>query len=148
MASLLITSVPPGYQQAPDSVADTGPSDLDKAASDDGAPDARQVLVSAQFVAGYQRLWQSGENRIIVAIYRFGSPSGAATYLARTKATNAVPDPGTQLTPFPIAAISGSQGLLATSTDGHDALATFAIHGTEATPSVASTLSLEQYQRL
>ena len=57
LEALVISSVPVGFVAQPDAVGDTGPSDLAKAARDDGQPDALQALRAEGFVRGYQRLW-------------------------------------------------------------------------------------------
>ena len=48
LAAKMIATVP-GHSLQPDSVGDTGPSDLNKAADDDGEPGARAVLVKDGF---------------------------------------------------------------------------------------------------
>ena len=83
MAKLLITSVPSGYAQQPDSVGDTGPSDLAKAIRDDGSPDARAVLTQDGFVVGYQRLWRTADKReIIVFLFTAKYAASAPIFLA------------------------------------------------------------------
>src|SRR5438132_12335493 len=52
LATLLIADLPAGYIQQPDTVGDTGPSDLAKAARDDGKPDAAGALTADRFLAG------------------------------------------------------------------------------------------------
>jgi hypothetical protein len=82
LEDLLITSVPEGFVQIDDDVADTGPSDLAKAVRDDGGPDAEAVLTDAGFVGGYQRSWQTEDasGLIIVFLYQFSDASGASSY--------------------------------------------------------------------
>lgn len=79
LEALLITDPPAGYSQQPDSVGDTGPSDLAKAIRDDGEADAKQALISEGFVRGYQRMWAtaSGSDQIVVFLYQFASAAGA-----------------------------------------------------------------------
>ncbi len=78
MAARLVTVVPAGFMVQPDGVGDTGPSDLAKAARDDGTPGAEQALRSEGFVRGYQRLWIGPDDaEIIVIVYQFETPVGA-----------------------------------------------------------------------
>lgn len=106
LADLLLADVPDGFVQQPDDVGDTGPSDLTKAARDDGGPDAEQVLRDAGFRRGYQRLWMDDDqtSQIVVFLYEFDDAAGAAAYaqdgletfasngFARTTAIDGVPD--------------------------------------------------------
>ena len=85
LAALLITNPHAGYRQQPDSVGDTGPSDLAKAIRDDGEPDARQALLSERFVRGYQRMWAtaSGADQVVVFLYQFATDAGATASYSR-----------------------------------------------------------------
>lgn len=85
LEQLLVTSVPEGFAQVDDELGDTGPSDLAKAIRDDGEPDAEQVLTDAGFVRGYQRFWETEDQSglIIVFLYEFSDPDGAAAYAER-----------------------------------------------------------------
>jgi hypothetical protein len=116
---LLITSVPAGYLQQPDSVGDTGPSDLAKAVSDDGGgSDAKAALVKDGFVGGYQRLWQTAdENRIIVFIYQFADAAGATEYHNRTVAEQRS-DPSGKPAEFAVPQIPTAVGLEPYGADG------------------------------
>jgi hypothetical protein len=81
----LLTAAPAGFVVQPDSVFDTGPSDLAKAIRDDRHPDAARVLINDQFLQGYQRLWLNrAQDQVIVFLYQFGSPTGAAAYYQRS----------------------------------------------------------------
>lgn len=86
LENLLITSLPEGFVQIDDDIADTGPSDLAKAVRDDGGADAEAVLTDAGFVSGYQRSWQTEDESglIIVFLYEFSDAGGAASYGDRT----------------------------------------------------------------
>jgi hypothetical protein len=79
LAALLITDPPAGYRLQPDSIGDTGPSDLAKAIRDDGEADAKQALISEGFVRGYQRMWATaaGGDQIVVFLSQFLSAAGA-----------------------------------------------------------------------
>ena len=85
VAAKLIDQIP-GFKLQPDNVGDTGPSDLAKAADDDGSTNARQTLTQAGFVAGYQRLFtnDSGDTMFALALYEFSSSTGAADYASST----------------------------------------------------------------
>src|SRR5207253_2023084 len=90
LESRLISAVPAGFKQEADNVGDTGPSNLEKAAADDGETDAKDVLTRDGFVAGYQRLWTSGagqDNQIVDFLYQFKTAGGASDYLQRQVAS-------------------------------------------------------------
>lgn len=82
LAAKLIAAVP-GYALQPNSVGDTGPSDLDKAVRDDGGPNARKELTSDHFVAGYQKLFLPPDKGryVIFFVYQFADAAGATRYL-------------------------------------------------------------------
>ena len=81
LEALLITNLPAGYVRQDDGINDTGPSDLAKALADETSAEGENVLRASGFVHGYQRLWttQTG-NRIIVFLYQFATPQGAAAH--------------------------------------------------------------------
>ncbi len=99
LADRIITRVPSGYVQQPFDVGDTGPSDLAKAARDDGERNATQVFRSEGFVRGYQQLWVDEKQRqIIVFVYQFKTHVGARRDFARTVAAYRLkPPPGTHV---------------------------------------------------
>lgn len=103
LEGLLVTSVPEGYIQIDDAIADTGPSDLAKAVRADGGTDAEAVLTGAGFVSGYQRSWQTEDETglIIVFLYQFSDSSGASSYGARTIETFDS-DPTLEAVPFEV----------------------------------------------
>ena len=157
LAGVLLTSLPPGYAQAPDGAAQTGPSDLAKAVSDDGGSDARPVLVFDQFVAGYQRMWTNGGNQIIEFVYEFGTPNGAVAYGQRQFAAEDVAPSGDQVGPFAVPGIPGARGLMISGNDGPVDLVLFTragflveivMNGTDATEQAATALATAQYGRL
>ena len=157
LARLLLNGLPPGYQQAPDSAGQTGPSDLAKAADDDGGPAAKQVLMFDQFVAGYQRMWTRGNSQIIEFLYEFGTPRGAVAYGERQLAGDATAPSGDQLTPFAVPNIPGARGFAISGSDGPADVVLFTragflvqivINGTDASAPAAATLAAEQYNRL
>jgi hypothetical protein len=80
LSQLLITAGPSGFAQQPDSTGDTGPSDLAKAARDDGKPDATSVLKKDGFVAGYQRLWADPKGGTYVVVYALAAEVASAQF--------------------------------------------------------------------
>lgn len=157
LESKLLKNVPAGYKQEADDVADTGPSDLEKAVRDDGSPDARDALTKAGFVAGYQRLWTKPEADIIVFLYQFNDPAGAASF--NTRITTGLGDSGegTTATPFAVNGVPGAQAFAITSPGGKAAVVGFTrgvyvvqvlMHGNDATPPIAGDLAQAQYDNL
>ena len=115
-ASLLITSVPDGFAQQIDSVADTGPTDLAKAALDDNSPNARRALLVTGFVRGYQRLWtgldaQQNDSQNFIFLYEFQSQKGAEGYAEHWRQTDVQNATGAAPTTFSPAYMPGSVGL-------------------------------------
>ena len=116
--------VPSGFILQSDNVGDTGPSDLAKAVRDDGSADARQVLVHAGFVRGFQRLWvkSGGNDENILFLYEFAAPSGANEYLQYSRRSQA----GAKVQPFAVASIPAAYGLKAADKTGSTAAILFA----------------------
>ena len=150
----LLATMPAGYQRQPDSVGDTGPSDLEKAVRDDGSPDARQVLTRDRFLGGYQRLWKKGPGELIVFVYQFAAPAGAADYTQRPIA-DLRSSPGTS--EFVVPGIPGAKGLRHTGADGASVVVMFArgtyasqvvVNGADATPAFVTKLAQQQYAKL
>jgi hypothetical protein len=111
----IVTKVPRNFVAQPDEVGDTGPSDLAKAAKDEGATDGGKELRSEKFLRGYQRLWIGPEHaQIIVFVYQFGSAAGARHHFARTTKRSGKPPPGvhtftaTFLPPEQVSGIAGT----------------------------------------
>ena len=155
LVARLLAQLPPGYEQEPDSVGDTGPSDFEKAVRDDGGPDARQVLQADGFVAGYQRLWTKGEESTVIDfVYQFSGPPGAAHYLERTMAT--FTDEGTT-SELAVPGVPGAKGIRIAEDDEHTAvvfltrgpfLAQIVVIGRDAMTDVPVELARQQYDRL
>jgi hypothetical protein len=175
---LLIRTVPAGFEQQPDDVGDTGPSDLDKAASDDGDDEdnheGRDVLVANGFVAGYQRLWAKGvttgedgepnvdeADEIVDFLYCFKTAEGAAAYMQRSVDGNEESvAPEDHVTTFTVSGIPGSKGWVGGSTeDGYGAVVLFTKGGfmvqlvmsgatTADYRGLVSALTRDQYGRL
>ena len=109
LEALITDDVPTGFEQQPDAVGDTGPSDLAKAIRDDGNDDAEQVLTDLRFRRGYQRLWQTEDgDQLIVFLYEFCDPADAAKYLQRFQADFGSADFG--LSSFEVADPAGATG--------------------------------------
>jgi len=93
LASLVITSVPSGFPQQVDAVADTGPTDLAKAALDDNSVNARRALLVTGFVQGWQRLWSGvdavqNDGQNFIFLYQFRSALGADGYAKHWRDTD------------------------------------------------------------
>ncbi|MCU1376165.1 MAG: hypothetical protein JWO68_3451 [Actinomycetia bacterium] len=154
----LISDVPAGWEQQPDDVGDTGPSDLEKAVRDDGQDDARQVLTADGFVAGYQRLWAKGEDgQIIDFLYQYDTAEGAAHQNARMAQLNSQPEAGVTEEPFAVPGIPGATGSHLSGPDGSAAFVMFTrdgyavqlrVNGPEATPELLTSLARQQYEKL
>jgi hypothetical protein len=93
LADLILSTGPAGFEQQPDAVGDTGPTNLAKATNDDISQDGRRALLSAGFEAGYQRQWTSIDptgntpNQDFVFLYRFATPAGAQSYVQHWQVT-------------------------------------------------------------
>jgi hypothetical protein len=154
LETLLVTAVPSGYRAQPDDVGDTGPSDLAKAASDDGDPDATAVLTSAGFVAGYQRLWvNQNDDELIVFLYQFAQPAGATSYNERSIAGSG------PATAFAVAGVPGAKGFSVSDAQNTSAVVFFTkgaylvqvVSNTsagKAQSELVTTIATDQYQRL
>lgn len=152
----LLAELPAGYEQQPDNVGDTGPSDLEKAVRDDGQPDARQVLEDDGFVAGYQRLWTKDEEGTIVDfVYRFSRPEGATHYRDRTLESF---EDEANVTELAVPGVPDAKGIRVVEDDEHTAvvfvtrggfLGQVVVIGPEAaTDDVPVALARQQYDRL
>jgi hypothetical protein len=161
LAQRLVARVPPEFELQADNVGDTGPSDLAKAVKDDGAPGAEAALRAEGFVRGYQRLWAGPKDaEIIVYVYQFATPTGAAKDFARDNAAiHSEAPPGA--TAFTVAGIpaGSSEALAGKSSDVSAAIVLFttgaynvqvishgpALAGLQAR---AAQIAQDQYQRL
>ncbi len=104
LAKKLVSSID-GYEIQPDSVGDTGPSDLDKTVDDTGGGnEIRTQLTVDDFVVGYQRYFakSSGDRDIVVFAYQFGDPAGAKNFVATIIEIALEPKGG--VTPKPLSA--------------------------------------------
>jgi hypothetical protein len=154
-------SVPEGYERTPDSVGDTGPSDLEKAVRDDGAADAREILTKTRFVRGYQRMWTGAakEDEIAAYVYQFADRAGALEYTNRLNAGLLAPAEGVTVSPFDVANIEAAVGVNIVEPNFASSSVTF-VKGpysvqmvvSSASPtgleSLAAAMAEEQYSRL
>ena len=152
LASLLITSVPDAFPQQIDSVADTGPTDLAKAALDDNSTTARRALLVTGFVRGYQRMWTGVtgspphliDNQNFIFLYQFQSAKGAAGYAEHWRENdvqNATAN-GTAPSTFSPAYMPGSIGLRIQDDTGSTGIVIFS-KGVYAVRAIANATSKE-----
>jgi hypothetical protein len=106
----LISKAPRGFVQQADDVDDTGPSDLTKAAREEGGTDP-SVLRAEGFVRGFQRLWIGPEHaQVIVSVHQFETNAGARRNFARFKrASDAQPPRGARKFTLPF--VGPTQGV-------------------------------------
>lgn len=126
LENLILHDVPGGYKLQDEDLADTGPTNLTKAALDDvsctSGCDARKELTSAGFVDGYQRQWSHIDeagltvDQDFIYLYEFDSPAGAQQYAQHWQETLLTSGGGTQLQAFTPASIPGAVGLRVTDT--------------------------------
>ena len=167
LADLILGEGPPGFEQQPDDVGDTGPTNLAKATDDDISPEAGRALVSAGFQGGYQRQWTSVDdigntlNQDFVFLYRFATPEGAEAWVRHWRVTLIDTNTGAApLTSFEPPLIPGAVGISAIDpkqgstgvvlfTKGPYAVQAFVIGGPSVDQSgAAADMAYAQYQRL
>lgn len=111
---MILKVAPSQYAREPDALADTGPTDLEKAALDDVVSrDPRAALVNAGFVRGYQRQW-SGDNTVgqnFIFVYQFATPAGAQSYLPTWRDAAIAGNTRAAPVPFSPTVIPGAIGL-------------------------------------
>jgi hypothetical protein len=126
---LILKDAPSGFTRQADSFAATGPVDLDKAVQDDpftGETEARQLLLAAGFLQGYQRQWatEPAVSQNFIYVYQFETPEGAASYITHWQAA-AVAGP-TRSAPVPFTpGLPGSVGLKGNDERGSSGLVAF-----------------------
>ncbi len=108
LAARVITKAPPGMVLQPDAVADTGPIDLPRAATEDAGADAAATLEADGFVGGYERFWRGAGGSLLVAVAQFSSAAGARRYMDREVAAGL--RPVSAATPAEVRAPSGIPG--------------------------------------
>ena len=123
----LMPAGPAGFEQQPDDVGDTGPSDFDKAVADDSLDDAAEVLTEAGFLAGYQRYWISDaqEADLIAFLYEFCDESGAQLYVDRNNEEQEQWAGVHDFTPSGLSAVHAESG----TEDGYTAAQVAVVHG-------------------
>jgi hypothetical protein len=136
LENLILRDVPGGFKLQSIKIADTGPTDLTKAALDDVTCnvgcDARQALTSAGFVDGYQRQWTSVDesgstvNQDFIYLYEFRTPEGAQQYAQHWRETLLTSAQGAQVVGFTPAFIPGAVGLRVSDRLGSTGVAIFA----------------------
>jgi hypothetical protein len=153
-------TVPAGFTVQPDSLDDTGVSDLEKAVADDGAADARDVFTRDRFVRGYQREWATNRNDQIVSyVYQFADNAGAVDYTTRLTADAGAQAAGATTTAFTVPAIASAVGVNGSDATFASSTVTFVkgpysvqvvVNGTSAAglESLVTSLAEEQYSRL
>lgn len=117
LARKLVASID-GYALQPDSVGDTGPSDLEKTVDDAGGDsDVRTALVEGGFIVGYQRYFVNAaqDRGIAVFAYQFGGPAGARAFADAALQAGLAPQDGVTPTPLPTPSIPDASGVESTS---------------------------------
>lgn len=110
LGRLIITSVPENFKRQDDKSSDAGAFDIDRAAKDDGQPDAKAILEGAGFLRSFKRVWlDGGNNQVIVFVYQFSAASGAAAY--RTHVEQILQKNASSPTPFPVTGVPGASGV-------------------------------------
>lgn len=115
LAAKLVQTIP-GYVLQPDSVGDTGPSNVDKAVRDDGGANVRKELTDDHFVVGFQKLFSTPtKDRVIVLFaYQFADAAGANEYMNASTKHEEMPQDGVVPTRFAVPGILGATGIQAT----------------------------------
>lgn len=154
----MLADVPAGYR--PFVGGDDGSIDFDQAVQQDDGDDARSVLTSAGFEAGYQRVWSGSpdglDGYIVVIVYRFASGAGAETYGFRL--ISQASEDG--VASFSVKGVPGARGLRSLSVDDDNPyhvvilgrgpyLAAVVAAGAQGTdPVLVSSLAREQFDLL
>jgi hypothetical protein len=160
LSQALDLDVPSGFARQPDSVDDTGPSDLEKAVADDGEDDARDVFTRDHFVRGYQREWaRSEDDQIVSYVYQFADNAGAVDYTKRVTADAGAQTAGVTIATFTVPGLSGAVGVNGSDPTFATSTVTFVkgpysvqvvVNGTkiDGLQSLVTSLAEEQYSRL
>jgi hypothetical protein len=146
---LILGDVGPGFVLQPDEIADTGPTNIDKAANDETNPQARKVLQATRFVDGYQRQWKNidtsgNTNNDFIFLYQFETPSGAEFYAQQWRQTLVnTPHPGVPLSSFSPPEIPGAMGLSSSTTSGSTGIVIFS-KGNFAVQTIVNSVNLNR----
>jgi hypothetical protein len=130
LESLILKDVPSGFLRRADSLADTGPTGLEKAALEDPLNDlnnARQTLRAAGFLRGYQRQWSTGDTigQNFIFLYQFATRAGALSYVAHWRTAVIADVSGSPPVPF-ASLVPGAIGLQSTSDRASSGVVLFA----------------------
>lgn len=167
LGALILADAPSGYARQPDSVGQTGPTNLAQAQELDVSPNAHRALLVTGFIDGYQRQWTSPDTYTIdqIFLFQFHTPKGAQGYAQHWHDTLVKTNSGSPLVSFTPAFIPGALGLGTKAVTGSTGVVMFAkgVYAVEATvnggvlapgdPAVdqsgpATSLAVAQYQRL
>jgi hypothetical protein len=143
----LLAKAPSGFVQQPDTVDDTGPTDLARAAREEGAADDG-VLRAEGFVRGFRRLWIGPEHaQILISVYQFETPAGARKNFARFKrASDTKPPPGAHKFAIPFLGPSQAVGFAGTA-QGDSAAAAVYVNGVFGVQVICNGPRLPELQR-
>jgi hypothetical protein len=130
LESLVLKDAPSGFPRRADSLADTGPTPLEKAALEDPLNDlnaARQTLRAAGFLRGYQRQWSTGDTigQNFIFVYQFATGAGALVYVAHWRTAVIADVSGSPPVPF-TSPVPGAIGLQSTSDRASSGVVLFA----------------------
>ena len=145
---LILSDAGAGFVAQPDSLAETGPVNIEKAANDETNPKARKVLQATKFVDGYQRQWKNidaagNTNNDFIFLYRFETPGGAEIYAQQWRQTLVnTPHPGVPLTSFSPQEISGALGLSSSTKSGSTGIVIFS-KGNYAVQTIVNSVNLD-----
>jgi hypothetical protein len=170
VADLILSDAGPGFLVQPDAIADTGPTNIAKAADDDVSANAGKALRATKFLDGYQRQWlnagaDGNNNNDFIFLYEFATPGGAELWAQQWRQTlENTPHAGAALTSFSPAEIPGAMGLSSSNKSGSTGAVIFSkgnyavqvivnnvnLSGGASTDQsgAATALAVEQYQRL
>ncbi len=129
LASLVLEDAPSGFPRKPNTLADTGPTNLEKAVRDDALSDerdARQALTAAGFLRGFQRQWSTepAVSQNFLYVYQFATPAGAKSYLSHWR--SAVIAGASRAAPVPFTpSLAGAIGLKANDPRGASGVVLF-----------------------
>jgi hypothetical protein len=149
LKDLILGDAGTGYILQPDEIAETGPTNITKAANDEIDPKARKVLQVTGFVDGFQRQWKNiddagNNNNDFLFLYEFETPDGAQFYAQnwRQSLVN-TPHAGVPLTSFSPSEIPGAMGLSSTTKSGSTGIVIFS-KGNYAVKALVNSVNLNR----
>jgi len=129
LSKLILSTVPSGFTQQADDVADTGPTNAEKAALDDVSDKGPGLLRDAGFQHGYQRTWigADGSDTNTILLYQFATPAGAQQWVNHWLEELRQPVKGVTISDFdvPLGSMHGF-GVRGDYTDSSSGIAVFA----------------------